>query len=267
MPFTPSHAIVALPFLRTPLVPAAIAVGAMTPDLPLFVRGTVLGTVIDYGWTHDVRWMPVTVLLALGLLVLWRLLLRPAARELLPPVLARRLPAEWDAATSVREMVTRGGAIPPLRGILILALSLLIGVASHIAWDAFSHEGRTGVALLPVLDEQWGPFVGYRWVQHGSSAVGLVVLVVCGMLWLRHATATARRRVTTPALPWLWLAALAAALAVAWLIGLVLLGPLTPTFTAAHLAYRVLPPACGVWGAFTVALCIAVRVRRRRARS
>ena len=39
MPFTPSHAVVALPFLRTPLVPAAIAVGAMTPDLPLFVRG------------------------------------------------------------------------------------------------------------------------------------------------------------------------------------------------------------------------------------
>ena len=38
MPFTPSHAVVALPFVRTPLVPAAIAVGAMAPDLPLFVR-------------------------------------------------------------------------------------------------------------------------------------------------------------------------------------------------------------------------------------
>ena len=33
MPFTPSHAVVALPFIRSPLVPAAIAVGAMTPDL------------------------------------------------------------------------------------------------------------------------------------------------------------------------------------------------------------------------------------------
>ena len=28
MPFTPSHAVVALPFIRTPLVPAAVAIGA-----------------------------------------------------------------------------------------------------------------------------------------------------------------------------------------------------------------------------------------------
>ncbi|MGB4135992.1 MAG: DUF4184 family protein, partial [Microbacterium sp.] len=49
MPFTPSHAIVALPFVRSPLVPAAIAVGAMTPDLPLFLRG--VGP--SYGFTHD----------------------------------------------------------------------------------------------------------------------------------------------------------------------------------------------------------------------
>lgn len=267
MPFTPSHAVVALPFLRTPLVPAAVAVGAMAPDLPLFVRGTVLGAAIDYGWTHDVRWSPVTVLLALALLALWRALLRPAVGELLPPALAGRVPAQWDVAPRMREIFTGRGENGPLRGILILALSLGIGVVSHLAWDAFSHEGRVGVSLLPVLGEQWGPLTGYTWVQHGSSVLGLVVLAVCGMLWLHRSTATARRRVTTPALPWLWLAALAVALAAAWLIGLVLLGPLTPTFTAAHLAYRVLPPACGAWGAFTVALCIAVRVRRRRARS
>ena len=40
MPLTPSHAVVALPFVRTPLLPAAIAVGAMAPDLPLFLRDT-----------------------------------------------------------------------------------------------------------------------------------------------------------------------------------------------------------------------------------
>ncbi|MGK3950645.1 DUF4184 family protein, partial [Microbacterium sp. K2] len=48
MPFTPSHALVALPFIRTPLVPAAIAIGAMTPDLPLFLRGIGL----PYSFTH-----------------------------------------------------------------------------------------------------------------------------------------------------------------------------------------------------------------------
>ena len=75
MPFTPSHAVLALPFVRTPLAPAAVAVGAMTPDLPLFVRGLP----VTYGLTHDLRWLPVTAMLALALLLLWRALLRPAA--------------------------------------------------------------------------------------------------------------------------------------------------------------------------------------------
>lgn len=33
MPFTPSHVAAALPFLRTPLIPAALVIGTMTPDL------------------------------------------------------------------------------------------------------------------------------------------------------------------------------------------------------------------------------------------
>ena len=86
MPFTPSHAVVALPFVRTPLLPAAVAVGAMTPDLPLFLRGTPL----SYQATHTN--LLLSGLLALALLVLWYGLLRPAVRELSPDVLARRLP-------------------------------------------------------------------------------------------------------------------------------------------------------------------------------
>ena len=78
MPFTPSHAVVALPFVRTPLIPAAIAVGSMAPDLPLFVRGLPLG----YGQTHDLAWIPATLVLALALLLVWRCILRPASREL-----------------------------------------------------------------------------------------------------------------------------------------------------------------------------------------
>ena len=80
MPFTPSHAVVALPFLRTPLVPAAIAIGAMAPDFPLFVRGLPL----HYGLTHSLWWLPLTIVIALALLLVWRCVLRPAARELSP---------------------------------------------------------------------------------------------------------------------------------------------------------------------------------------
>ncbi len=165
MPFTPSHAVVALPFVRTRLVPAAIAIGAMTPDLPLFVRGMWP----DYGLTHDFAWLPVTVVVAFVLLLVWRCALRPATRELLPRPVAERLPAQWDtdARAGVRESVG-GGAL----GILWLVLSLALGVASHIAWDLFTHEGRTGEELLPALAERWGPFSVTKWLQYGSGCSG-----------------------------------------------------------------------------------------------
>src|SRR5918995_1749515 len=145
MPITPTHAIVALPFVRTPLVPAAIAVGAMSPDFPLLVRALPL----HYGLTHDFAWLPVTVVLALALLLVWRCILRPAVRELSPIWLARRLPPEWDAgpAASARETFAIGGdpARPSARGILLLLVSLALGIATHIAWDSFTHVDRWGV--------------------------------------------------------------------------------------------------------------------------
>src|SRR5690606_1265788 len=139
MPFTPSHAVVALPFVRTPLVPAAIAIGAMTPDLPLFLRFPGL----SYSATHSPVHLLWTTLIALALFVLWRVVLRPAAVELSPTWLARRLPGEWviPPGTALRGAVGFGER----RGHpLLLVLSAVLGILSHIAWDAFTHEGRAG---------------------------------------------------------------------------------------------------------------------------
>ena len=91
MPFTPAHAVVALPFVRTPLVPAAIAIGAMTPDIPLFFR-----TWPPYDLTHS--WLGVVTIdlvLAFALLLVWRLVLRPAVIPLTPRWFALRWPREW----------------------------------------------------------------------------------------------------------------------------------------------------------------------------
>jgi hypothetical protein len=149
VPFTLSHAVVALPFVRTPLVPAAIAVGAMTPDLPLFVRVGIP----SYATTHDPAALGLTALLALALLLVWRCVLRPAARELLPESVARRLPADWDgtAAEALRETFGVRRSRVRITRIVALVVSLLIGIVSHIVWDAFTHEGRLGVDLIPAL--------------------------------------------------------------------------------------------------------------------
>jgi len=267
MPFTPSHAVVALPFVRTQLVPAAIAIGAMTPDLPLFVRGLPL----HYGRSHALEWVPVTVLVALVLLLVWRCALRPAARELAPVWLARRLPAEWDAdaAAAARETLgvesRRGRATVSWRRMLLLVVSLLLGVVSHIVWDLFTHEGRWGTQAVPALAGEWGPLAGYKWLQHGSSLLGLAIIGVWMLVWLvRRRDTASDMRVLPSAVRWAWWLSLPVALGIAWVWGLGALGPLDDEFTAQHLAYRVLPPACAVWGVLTLALCLAVQVARAR---
>ncbi|MDQ1129030.1 DUF4184 family protein [Microbacterium sp. SORGH_AS_0888] len=266
MPFTPSHAVVALPFVRTPLVPAAIAVGAMTPDLPLFVRGTLF----DYAVSHSFVWMPVTVMVALVLLLVWRCVLRPAATELAPRWLAARLPRAWDAGAARGAHETfarRGSTVVSTGGVALLVVSLALGAASHIAWDLFTHEGRWGTVILPVLDRPWGPFTGYKWLQHGSSAAGLGVLGVWGILWLRRAPARRVARIVPDAVRLLWWASLPAALLAAAIGGYVALGPFSPEFTPAHLGYAVLPPACAAWGVVTVVLCLLVQRARGRVAS
>lgn len=258
MPFTPSHALVALPFIRTPLVPAAIAIGAMTPDLPLFVRGVGL----DYSFTHTSANVVWTALLAFALFLVWRVVLRPAVSELVPAWIARRLPEGWNVAgvAAAREAVGVGErrAYP-----VMLAVSLLLGVISHILWDLFTHEGRVGVELFPALDEMWGPLPGFKWLQHGSSVIGLLIIGVWALLWIR---ARSPHAIVVRRLPGFarvsWWVSLPVVLVAAWVLGLMAWGPLDAEFTVQHLAYRVLPPACAIWGLGTLVLCLVISLRR-----
>ncbi len=177
MPFTPAHAVVALPLLRTPLIPAAIAIGSMTPDVPLFVR---VG--IDYWFTHS--WPGVLLAdlpLALALTMLWWLVLRGAVPTLVPQWIAERLPKSWTAPVPWRRIVTP-------RSTLLLLASLLIGIVSHLLWDEVTHAGRWGSAVLPQFDALLGPVTIWDWLHYASSVAGLVILAVWMTRWLRRRT-------------------------------------------------------------------------------
>lgn len=257
MPFTPSHAVVALPFLRTRLVPAAIAIGAMTPDLPLFVRGMWP----DYGLTHDFAWLPLTVVVAFVLLLVWRCVLRPATRELLPRPVAERLPAQWDAGARAALRESVGGGVV---GIVWLVLSLALGVASHIAWDLFTHEGRTGEQLVPALADRWGPFSVTKWLQYGSGVFGLAVLGIFALVWLSRHAPEPLRRVLPDAARWAWWLSLPVALVVASVVALGLNGGFDEDYTTTHLIYGVLTKVAAAWAALTLALALFVQTRRAR---
>lgn len=182
MPFTPSHAVVALAFPRTPLVPAAVAIGAMTPDLPLF-----FGIGISYESTHTFPGLVVVGLpVALALLIVWRLSLRPAISELTPTWFRERMPRDWlePAASSWWSLWGGRSTRTRAKAVTLVAVSLVIGILSHVVWDLFTHPGRLGSVLIPALAGDWGPLPGYQWAQHASSAIGLVILAIWAGRWL-----------------------------------------------------------------------------------
>jgi hypothetical protein len=175
VPFTPSHAIVALPFIRTPIPAGAVAVGAMAPDLPLFFPWAA-----SYGVTHG---FPGLLLVSLPLAVLlyavWRVAIRPAVSALLlPEALRARMPWAWDRV---------GRPERPVRSAALVVAAALIGVVTHVFWDLFTHPDRLGSEWFPVLGEQWGPVDGTTWLQHGFSALGLAGLAVWAVVALRRA--------------------------------------------------------------------------------
>lgn len=175
MPFTPSHAIVALPFARTPIPAGAVAVGAMAPDLPLFFPG-----IVPYAVTHGFPGLLVVSLpLALLLYAIWRVAIRPAASALLlPEALRARMPWAWDRLSRPER---------PVRFVMLVVLAALVGVATHVFWDLFTHPGRLGSEWFPVLAEHWGGIVGTSWLQWGSSVLGLAGLAVWAVLARRRA--------------------------------------------------------------------------------
>jgi len=144
-------------------VPSALAIGAMIPDawyiVPFLER--------DHG--HE---LPGALLFCVpaGVLayVAFHLIFKLPLLALAPRWLAERL-AAW---------ATPG--LPPARWHRVL-LSLFAGIATHLAWDAFTHTGH-----FPILDAQVaGGLYLHQVLQHGSTLLGTAFLAVWAWRKLR----------------------------------------------------------------------------------
>ena len=87
-------------------------------------------------------------------------LLRRPAWFLLPALLRTRLDPE-----------------PRIGAPVSVALCLVLGALSHVAWDAFTHDAHGGHADLT-----------HTLLQYGSTALGALVLCAALALWYRRAT-------------------------------------------------------------------------------
>jgi membrane-bound metal-dependent hydrolase YbcI (DUF457 family) len=176
MPFTPAHAAAALPFLRLRLVPSALVVGTMAPDFEYFLRFAPGG-----GFGHT---LPGAFLLSLplALMVLWifhALLKRPVVR-LFPDGLRLRIAAQSAPFRF-------GGA----RRFVLIVVSALIGIATHLLWDCFTHRDMWASRHFPWLrEEERLPILGmtahYAMLQLGSTVLGILILCLWGWRWYRR---------------------------------------------------------------------------------
>jgi Domain of unknown function (DUF4184) len=216
MPFTLSHAAAALPFRRTRLILSAVIVGCFAPDFEYFIPFEHHGS-----FGHKLPGV-FAVDLPLSLVVLW--LFHGYAKE----PLAACLPA---SARARLQLGTRGLSINSLSRFALIVFSILVGIATHLFWDSFTHSGYWVSNHLPFLSHNvqlplfgWRPW--YAILQYISSAVGILILLFWGIHWYRYAIPVSYQhnwnflKNDRIALSILFLIALLAALVRAVLVGL-----------------------------------------------
>ena len=175
MPFTISHAAAAIPFRRTKLVMSALIVGTMAPDFEYFMHGRLIGRL-----SHNLQGafefcLPASLIV----LVVFHWILKRPVVALLPRSVQQRIVLEefdfW-----------------PLRRLLLICASILIGIASHLIWDNFTHSGRWAVEHIAWFQRTTTFFgysmVNYKVAQNFSTVLGLALLAIWFAHWYRNQT-------------------------------------------------------------------------------
>ncbi|MEU3819919.1 DUF4184 family protein [Streptomyces sp. NPDC030392] len=187
MPFTLSHAAAVLPGIRRsgaargPLVASALVMGSMSPDMTYFADSVVPGAMTFGDVTHSpLGVLAVDPLVTALLTALWLMVREP---------LVALLPGRWRGRVYA---VLRGRPWRERRPWALAVwfyLSAVVGAATHVVWDLFTHADRWGVRVLPVLGDLVAGFPLYLYAQYGGSALALAVLVWFGYGALRRVPA------------------------------------------------------------------------------
>lgn len=179
MPFTASHPAAVLPLARRPLVPSALVVGAMVPDIVYYAPWLPFGPEETHAFSGVLTY---NLVAGLVVLAIFHLLFKA-------PLLALA-PQRWYARLAP---AARGFAVRSARDVMWVVVSVALGAATHVGWDAFTHVHGAVVDQFPRMRRHviWSvPFYGL--LQNLSTLVGGAVLVWWVARWLRAAPVRVR---------------------------------------------------------------------------
>ncbi|WP_433242983.1 DUF4184 family protein [Streptosporangium sp. CA-135522] len=166
MPFTPSHIAAVLPLVssaraRQVLDPWALALGAMVPDLPIF-----LPFLPGYSLWHSTRGvLTIDPFAVVVLLAAFHGLIRDPLTALLPPGLCGRVAALSPDGYGLRRLPTviAGG---------------VVGAFTHKLWDSFTHHYSSAIWGWDWLDARVAGLIPvFRLLQYLSTVAGLAAVL------------------------------------------------------------------------------------------
>lgn len=170
MPFTFSHPAIVLPLAakRLRLSATGLIIGSMTPDFEYFIR---MKNVSKYSHTlSGLFWFDLP--LAMLLCFIYHQIVRDSLFDNLPRFLKERF-LVYKKFNWVKYFEKKW---------IVVFVSILIGAASHILWDAFTHDTMFFVQKDPDLSTvmKLGSInlAGYRFLQLASSIVGLLIVLI-----------------------------------------------------------------------------------------
>jgi hypothetical protein len=236
MPFTVSHAAAVLPihrWTRHELPLTALMIGSMAPDFGYFFSHEAPRQL-----THSFTGLLIFCMPAgLAVWLFYVAILEKATITLLSDRWHTRF-AHTDAITT--SLIVRA------------SIAIILGAATHLLWDSFTHRGTFVTRAFPAL---LGPTPGASWMPvyhllHGlSSIVGLVILAN----WAQHLHRQPAKSLIRP-----YKISERARIRALWVLGVAtLLGGLVDWLPYAHAYYdaQLFSAAVGLMSGFFIAWC------------
>lgn len=172
MPFTLSHPAIILPLTYLPkkwISLTGLVVGSLTPDFEYFIRMRVKSI---YSHTLDgLFWFD----LPLGIILtfIFHLIIRNTLFRNLPRFLNERFFSftQFDWTKHFK------------RNWIVVVLSILVGAASHIFWDSFTHDHGYFVESIKFIPNHKIEIFGisipiHKIIQHLSTIIGAFVILM-----------------------------------------------------------------------------------------